>query len=392
MNSLSTATLAELLESFRTDVNRVNALKHFDTLGLPGNKTEPYRHFGIKPILARTYAVADVQADTVREGLRIEIHDGVVVRSPEGVTVTMEAHQYSEHHFDALYYAGHVASEQVITISLSTDSRVNIHHRISVSESLLTYRVAVKVKDNIHARVYETFENAATAAGTLVLYGYDIDVGKYGTLEWIRNQSIENERYILTGSHQITVADYAQMRLKTYDFGSGSALHLYKIDLGDHADLHSAHLVYATSRAARGNVLHINHHGQYSKSVQEAKYIVNDHATGIFDGLIRVGHDARFANARQNSKAMILSELGGARMSAKPQLEIYTDELEASHGSSTGQLDEKQIFYLRSRGISLDEAKKILILAFAHELMEQVEDKTIIGEIEAAFEAAHAEG
>jgi len=85
-----------------------------------------------------------------------------------------------------------------------------------------------------------------------------------------------------------------------------------------------------------------------------------------------VEHAAKWTKAHQNSKAILLDER--AYMAAKPQLEIYIDELEASHGSTTGQLDEKQLFYLRSRGIDKIEARKMLVIAFANTLIEQVKD------------------
>jgi Fe-S cluster assembly protein SufD len=75
-------------------------------------------------------------------------------------------------------------------------------------------------------------------------------------------------------------------------------------------------------------------------------------------------------------------------MVAKPQLEIYIDELEASHGSTTGQLDEKQLFYLRSRGISAIEARKMLVIAFANTLIEKVKDSREQERIKEEFERA----
>ena len=118
-----------------------------------------------------------------------------------------------------------------------------------------------------------------------------------------------------------------------------------------------------------------------------AKSILKDQATGIFDGLIRVDEKAQHANVRQSSKAILLND--GAFMKAKPQLEIYTDELEASHGATTGQLDEIALFYLRSRGISTDEARKMLTLAFVNEMIEEVQDKVVSQQIQDDFESVY---
>ena len=76
-------------------------------------------------------------------------------------------------------------------------------------------------------------------------------------------------------------------------------------------------------------------------------------------------------------------------MASRPQLEIYIDELEASHGSTTGQLDGKQLFYLRSRGITEIEARKILIQAFANEMIDEIKDESVRERIHRDFETAY---
>jgi Fe-S cluster assembly protein SufD len=134
-------------------------------------------------------------------------------------------------------------------------------------------------------------------------------------------------------------------------------------------------LLYASADAKRGTVSKILHIGEGSTSNQQAKNILGDTARGIFDALIKVEHSAKYTKAHQNSKAILLET--GAYMASKPQLEIYIDELEASHGSTTGQLDGKQLFYLQSRGISAVEAKRMLIQAFANELIDAVDGEMI---------------
>ena len=79
-------------------------------------------------------------------------------------------------------------------------------------------------------------------------------------------------------------------------------------------------------------------------------------------------------------------------MASKPQLEIYIDELEASHGATTGQLDQKQLFYLQSRGISYLEARKILVIAFANTLIGTVKDTRQQDRIKASFEEVFYKG
>ena len=176
------------------------------------------------------------------------------------------------------------------------------------------------------------------------------------------------------------------MGFKSFDMGSSSALQLLKVNLNEHANFDAGHLLYLNSDAKRGTVSKIVHAKAHSRSTQEAKSILEDRSRGIFDALIRVEHEGKYTKANQNSKAILLND--GAYMASKPQLEIYIDELEASHGSTTGELDEKQLFYLRSRGISEVEARKMLVLAFANTLVERIKDVREQERIRSEFEEA----
>ena len=356
------------------------------TLGMPGNKTEQYRHFGIKPLLEKPYEQVSPEQGTPRIGERLVIENGEVTEIPQGITVRFEPLPASDmEHFDALYFLSHLLSPRCIVIEAAGDAVFELHHRVTAAASLLPYRLHLSVPENGHVTVYETFGTAGSA-DSFLLYGVDADVAKHGTLDWVRNALGDEADTAMIGSHRFNIAEEAVLALKTYDFGSAKALHLTKIDLADYARADTAHLLMATEKAKRGNVLLVNHNRPYAKSAQEARSILKDKATGIFDSRIHVGHDAHYAGAHQNSKAVLLDK--NAYMYAKPQLEIYTDELEASHGATTGQLDEDALFYLRSRGIGEADARKMLVKAFADILIDTVEDKKVAEAVHKNFEKA----
>jgi Fe-S cluster assembly protein SufD len=166
--------------------------------------------------------------------------------------------------------------------------------------------------------------------------------------------------------------------------GGNQALQLIQANLDAYAHIDAGHLLYLNEESKRGTVSQIIHKGEHSTSQQEAKNILDGNARGIFDALIKVEPTAKYTKAKQHSKAILLNDK--AYMVAKPQLEIYIDELEASHGATTGQLDKKQLFYLESRGIRALEARKILIIAFANTLIETIKDSRHQERIKAAFE------
>lgn len=100
------------------------------------------------------------------------------------------------------------------------------------------------------------------------------------------------------------------------------------------------------------------------------KGIMDDKSTGVFNGKIFVKQDAQKTNAFQSNKNVLLSK--EASVNTKPQLEIFADDVKCSHGATTGQLDEESLFYLRSRGIGEAAAKRLLLHAFANDVLERI--------------------
>jgi Fe-S cluster assembly protein SufD len=111
----------------------------------------------------------------------------------------------------------------------------------------------------------------------------------------------------------------------------------------------------------------------YSKELY--KGVVDDRATNVFNGKVFVRKDAQKINAFQSNANILLSETG--TINSKPELEIYADDVKCSHGSTTGQLDEEAVFYLRSRGLSEKSAKELLVKAFLGEVLEEIDHEDV---------------
>ena len=119
----------------------------------------------------------------------------------------------------------------------------------------------------------------------------------------------------------------------------------------------------------------INHLAPNCKSYQKIKNVLDNNGVGVYQGKIFVKDVAQKTDAYQLSKALILSDL--AEFNAKPELEIYADDVKCSHGSTSGSIDEDAIHYLMTRGIKLKEAKKLLINGFLSEIFENITDQNI---------------
>lgn len=129
-------------------------------------------------------------------------------------------------------------------------------------------------------------------------------------------------------------------------------------------------LVIAKSSSHADYYTKLNHTADNGWSDQLFKYALFDSASGSFGGVITVEKGARFNEAFQNNKNIIISE--DARMFSKPQLLIYNDDVKCSHGATTGQLDARALYYMQTRGISKQEAESMLLQAFMNDLVQRL--------------------
>jgi len=119
----------------------------------------------------------------------------------------------------------------------------------------------------------------------------------------------------------------------------------------------------------------INHLSENTKSYQLIKSVLNDSSKGVFQGKIFVDHKAQKTDGYQLSKSLLLDK--DAEFDAKPELEIYADDVKCSHGSTSGNLDENSIFYLMSRGLSYKQSKKLLVDGFLNDAIEKITNQDV---------------
>lgn len=152
---------------------------------------------------------------------------------------------------------------------------------------------------------------------------------------------------------------------------TGVSRNNYHVKLsGQHAEAYVCGMVIADRHQYVDNFAFLDHLVPHCTSTQLFKYVLQDEATGSFCGRIRVEKDAQKTMAYQSNNNLCISPM--THMYSKPQLEIYADDVKCSHGLTTGQLDEEALFYMRSRGISMEEARLMLMQAFAAGVLEHV--------------------
>ncbi len=140
---------------------------------------------------------------------------------------------------------------------------------------------------------------------------------------------------------------------------------------GDQARGHFYGVQLLNDRQHCDMTLVVNHDSVGCESREHVKAVLADHAQGVFQAKVMVRPGAQQTDGRQMAQALLLSE--NAEFDAKPELEIYADDVKCNHGATSGAIDEDLMFYLRARGITEDEAKSLLIQAFVGEVIDQVE-------------------
>ena len=129
-------------------------------------------------------------------------------------------------------------------------------------------------------------------------------------------------------------------------------------------------LYFGDGRTLVDNHTTIDHARPHCASREVYKGILADHARAVFNGKIIVRPDAQKTDAKQTNKALLLSE--DAQINTKPELEIFANDVKCTHGAAIGQMDEEAIFYLRARGFGEHEARRMLIQAFAGDVLSRI--------------------
>lgn len=142
-------------------------------------------------------------------------------------------------------------------------------------------------------------------------------------------------------------------------------------------------LYVASGKQHMDNFTVIDHALPHCQSHELYKGVLDGQSHGVFNGKIFVRQDAQKTDAKQTNKVLLLSD--AAVINTKPQLEIFADDVKCTHGATVGQLDERQLFYLQSRGIPREEAKRILTFAFANDIVSRIKIERLREELETAL-------
>ncbi|MBT3140327.1 SufD family Fe-S cluster assembly protein [Ruegeria litorea] len=213
----------------------------------------------------------------------------------------------------------------------------------------------------------------------------EIDIADGGKLHHIRAQGRDHERRAVT--HMFARLGTESV-FKSFTLTVNGVLTRNEcvIELtGDDAVAHVAGACVGDGDFLHDDTVFVTHDAMNCESRQVFKKVLRNGATGVFQGKILVKAGAQKTDGYQISQSLLLDD--DSQFLAKPELEIYADDVACSHGSTSGAIDETALFYLRSRGVPHSEAIDLLTLAFLAEAVEEIEDEALAEDIVTRLEA-----
>jgi Fe-S cluster assembly protein SufD len=225
----------------------------------------------------------------------------------------------------------------------------------------------IEVAPGASATVIETHLGEGSYLANAVT---EIRVGEGARLDRVKAELESHEAIHLAHTH-VTLAAKAMFR--DFTLSTGARLNRQNgtcIFTGDNTDAKISGAYLLAGKQHADTRLVVDHQVPNCASRELFKCVMDDHARGIFQGKVVVQRDAQKTDGKQSSHALLLSET--SEFDAKPELEIYADDVACGHGATSGDLNHDHIFYLKSRGIPEAEAKAMLIAAFVGEVFDGI--------------------
>ena len=234
-------------------------------------------------------------------------------------------------------------------------------------------RLEFKLEENSSLRLIDLFNDNSEKNFLNIFYNFDLkqdSILKNYKIDKIKNKNV---KYSFNNIEQAT-----NSISETFVLSSGSHFFKNEINCNLKGKYSSAFIngIFSLSDDRHHEIrTTINHLTENTKSYQLIKSILDDSSKAVYQGKIFVNSEAQKTDGYQLSKAILLDK--ASEFNAKPELEIYADDVKCSHGSASGSLNEDSIFYLMSRGLSYQQSKELLINGFLLDVIEKITDSEI---------------
>jgi len=393
----TTEVLGHLLEAMPSDslfAIREEAASFLHEKGIPSKRHEDWKYTNIKRLFDHGLTIASGEGQETRdEGIvpapTVQFSNSSVNRNfptIDGVTFNLFSDASELNKFIGKSGIHNKQELAALNTTLFTDALVIhveknaqptqsllIDHGVSAAESeFLNSRILIVLEDGAKLNCVHHFHGEAISDNSLVNHVTEAFIGANASLELNFLQEIGTGN--LVNTTEVNVERDGRFTTNTVQLSGKLIRNNTNVRIaGQNAEAHLNGFYMIDGNDLYDNHTLVDHLVPNCQSNEVYKGLLSGKATGVFNGKVHVHRDAQKTNAYQQNKNILLSDT--ATMNSKPELEIYADDVKCSHGSTTGQLDEDAVFYLRSRGLSHKGAIALLLTAFASDVLEQVSDE-----------------
>ena len=385
---------------------RSNAIRTFEHKGFPTKKEEDWKYTSLNSIIKKDYSLFPKQENSIEfkdvksyflhdiDTFKIVFIDGIYSSflsetTHDSMDICLISSALKKPKYRAVIeaYYNKLADDNSLT-SLNTayakegayiyipknkevEKPIEIINFATGNEASLMMqpRNLIVVDENAHVQIierhqsltdHEIFTNSVT----------EIFAEKRALVDYYK---IQNDRVTasLIDSTFINQERDSNCKVHTFSFGGGitrNNLNFFQQGEGCDSTLKGITIVENEQHVDHNTLVH--HYAPNCESHQDYKGLFDDHSTGVFNGKVIVDKEAQKINAFQQNNNILIND--HATINAKPQLEIFADDVKCSHGCTIGQFDEEALFYLQTRGIAKKEAQALLMYAFANTVLESV--------------------
>lgn len=265
-----------------------------------------------------------------------------------------------------------------ITAKTVVEKPIQIVHVLTGENTIANLRNVVVAEKFSEAEIVQVFltENATESFANNVTEVFVEENAKLA-IQKLQNEA-ENNFHI--SNEHVKQAKSSNFTINSITLDGGYVRNELFIDVeGENCDTYLNGTYVLKGSQQVDNYTTVDHLFAHCESNEMYKGVMDENSTAVFNGKVFVRPNAQKINAYQSNGNVLLSD--SASVNSKPELEIYADDVKCSHGSTTGQLDEEAIYYLRARGISEKSAKALMVTAFIGDVIDRVENEEVVNYI-----------
>lgn len=415
------AWFEETIQAFSPDVQKIRykALERLKEIGLPHNKMEKWRNSEIKEALKYDYSMFTQEFNTnlkEEDIFQCDVHeldaftvnlyrgyyvykDFPIFKLGNGTIIGSLAAAFKEYpelvkeHFGKYFKEGEEKAFNLLNTALFLDGLfIYVPKNVKIEQPIQLIN-AVGREENAFVQNRNLVILEEGSELTLIhcddSYDYkrsftntlsEFYIGANAQLNHFKIQNLNNNSFLVNSDYFHQEKDSRMLTNRMMFNGGLLRNEVYSKLNGQNADSDIQGLYLADKNQHIDNQVFVDHAVPNCQSNELFKGIVDDYASAVFNGHILVRQDAQKTNAYQNNNNIVLTDK--AKINSKPFLEIYADDVKCSHGSTMGQLDEEALFYIRQRGIGIDNARLLLMYAFAADVIKAISIESLYNRID----------